>query len=99
MRAIFLLGGILLAGCAAFDQDAAFTNPDCRQAIYADPLVSKGIVSSAISRSPANGQDENTTITNGQERFSLAAAKQRAYNACLRGKGLLRGGGVQAVEK
>jgi len=99
MRALFLLGGLMLASCAALDPDAGYTNADCRRAIYADPVVKQGIVNVALSRPIAGGQDENTTITNGQERITLGAAKQRAYNACLRGKGLLHGGGVQPVEQ
>ncbi|MBC7636342.1 MAG: hypothetical protein H7251_12145 [Acetobacteraceae bacterium] len=38
-------------------------------------------------------------IARGEERPALEVAKQRAYNGCLRDKGLMRGGGVQPVKK
>lgn len=89
MKASVLLLGGLLVGCAALDQDAAFTNPECRQVMYADPAVRQGIALTAISGNLAQGPD----------REAMGVAKQRAYNGCLRDKGLLRGGGVQPVKK
>ena len=72
-----------LAGCGALDQDSGFTNPECRTAMYADPAVKDALAIVAISGH----------IARGEERPAFEAAKQRAYNSCLRDKGLLRGGG------
>lgn len=89
MKIPLLLLGVMLAGCAVLDQDAAFTNPECRQLMYADPVVREAIAITAITGN----------IAQGQEREALGVAKQRSYNGCLRDKGLLRGGGVQPVKK
>jgi hypothetical protein len=89
MKTPLLLAVLLLAGCGAFDPDAAFPNQECRQSMYADPAVRQAVALVAISGGTAQGQ----------EQAALAIAKQRAYNRCLRDKGLLRGGGVQPVRK
>jgi len=91
MRAYLGLAALVVAvaGCGALDHDSGFTNAECRTAMYADPAVKDALTIVAISGH----------IANGQERPALEATKQRAYNSCLRDKGLLRGGGVQPVKK
>ncbi len=89
MKTPLLLLGVLLVGCAALAPDRNFPNPECRQAMYADPSVREAVALVAISGNNAQGQ----------ELPALETAKQRAYNVCLRDKGLLRGGGVQPVKK
>ena len=80
---------LVLAGCGALDQDPVFTNAECRTVMYANPAVKEAMAIVAISGN----------IARGEERPALEVAKQRAYNGCLRDKGLMRGGGVQPVKK
>lgn len=89
MNPYLLLAALALAGCGALDQDSGFTNAECRTMMYANPAVKDALAIVAISGN----------LARGEERPALEAAKQRAYNGCLRDKGLLRGGGVQPVKK
>lgn len=89
MKRTLLLLVMALAGCAALNPDGDFPNQECRQMMYADPAVRQAVALVAIGGNAAQSPDQAT----------LATAKQRAYNGCLRDKGLLRGGGVQPVKK
>ena len=85
-----LLGlGLGLAGCAALDIDSAFTNPDCRKVMYDDPLVKRAMGDVAFA---------GTAVIGNAGANDLTLVKRRAYNACLRQRGLQHGGGVQQVQ-
>ncbi len=89
MKALLLLPLLGLAGCAALNVDRAFPNPECRKVMYDDPKVKQAIGIDAFARQPViGGADDN----------DVAVIKQRSYNACMRSKGLLHGGGVQPVQ-
>lgn len=71
---------LLLAGCARDDTPESA----CEHQVYQDPVVKNLIIIGAGNQS---FQRESEDV--------LAQAKQRARLACLRGRGVVRPGGVE----
>lgn len=76
-----------LAACGVLDQDAAYTNAECRKAMYDDPAVRRAL--------PAVSQQN--TILGGTG--VLREAKDEAYGKCMRENGLAPKGGVERVKR
>jgi hypothetical protein len=91
--ALALLGAVLLAGCGAApaarpqaapeDPEVAACRAEARDNETVRALRARAVTMSAFARGQAEGE--------------LAAAEGRAFNDCLRRRGLSRGGGVERV--
>jgi hypothetical protein len=82
-----LLATLALGACSLLDQDAAYTNTDCRKTMYDDPDVKAAV----RSQGQVNTQLGASSV--------LRDAKDVAYTKCLRENGLLPQGGVERVKR
>lgn len=80
----YLIPLLLLAGCAALDPNAQFTNDTCRAVMLADPVVRQTYT--LINRSGVELEDQRL-------------AKSKSYNRCMIERGFQRGGGVEQVRR
>ena len=78
----YLIPLLLMAGCAALDPNARFTNDTCRAVMLADPAVQRTYT--LINNSGVGQEDQDV-------------AKAKSYDRCMIERGFQRGGGVQRV--
>lgn len=87
IAALALFAGLSLSACGTLDPDTAYTNADCRKAMYEDPAVKAAI----------RGLGQPNTLLGGDG--VAREAKDDAYGKCLRENGLAPKGGVERVKR
>ena len=86
---------LALAGCAPPGPDLSMPNEECRAQADNDPAVKDAIRSASPSAFNNNGTYVDTSVGTPVVR-SMAQVRFEAYRRCMRARGLMPQGGVQA---
>jgi predicted small lipoprotein YifL len=86
---------LALAACGSTGPDLSTPDPECRAQAENDPSVKEAILSASPSAFNNNGT--YVTTPNGSSVVrSMAQVRFEAYRRCMRARGLMPQGGVQA---